>query len=117
MLWRRGELPARSRCVPCGKVGEYVGRTVRVCGFAVAFRGHAIRHGVAASRRAGGDGGMCFVTIEDGTGIVESTLFPKVYQRVGGLLQGRGPFVFVGHVEERIGGGLGLRVTDVETPE
>ena len=117
MLWRRGELPVLSRCVPCGKVGEHLGRTVQVCGFAVAFRGHAIRRGVANSRKSGGgNGGMCFVTIEDGTGIVESTLFPKIYQRVGGILQGRGPFVFTGQVEERIGGGLGLRVTNVEMP-
>ena len=117
VLWRRGELPALARCVPCGKVGEHVGKTVRVCGFAVAFRGHAIRRGVANSRRPDGkSGGMCFVTVEDGSGIVEATLFPKVYQRVGGLLQGRGPFVFVGQVEERVGGGMGLRVIDVELP-
>ena len=117
MLWRRGELPALARCVPCGKLGEHVGRRARVCGFAVAFRGHAIRRGVANSRRPDGkDGGMCFVTVEDGTGLVEATLFPKVYQRVGGLLQGRGPFVFAGQVEERLGGGLGLRVVEVELP-
>ena len=118
VLWRRGELPARSSCVPCGKVGGHVGRTVRICGFAVALRGHAIRRGVANSRRADGkQGGMCFVTVEDGTGLVEATLFPKVYQRVGGLLQGRGPFVFAGRVEERVGGALGLRVDDLELAE
>jgi len=117
VLWRRGELPALARCVPCGKLGEHVGRRARVCGFAVAFRGHAIRRGVANSWRPDGkDGGMCFVTVEDGTGLVEATLFPKVYQRVGGLLQGRGPFVFAGQVEERLGGGLGLRVVEVELP-
>ena len=59
-------------------------------------------------------GGMCFVTVEDGTGLVEATLFPKIYQRVGGLLQGRGPFVFIGRVEERVGGALGLRVDHLE---
>ncbi len=117
VLWRRGELPAGGGCVPCGKVGEHVGRTARVCGFAVAFRGHAIRRGAANSRRAdGSSGGMCFVTVEDGTGLVEATLFPKVYQRVGAVLQGRGPFVFVGKVEERVGGALGLRVADVQRP-
>ena len=117
-MWRRGELPVRSSCVPCGKVGGHVGRTVRICGFAVALRGHAIRRGAANSRRADGKpGGMCFVTVEDGTGLVEATLFPKVYQRVGGLLQGRGPFVFAGRVEERVGGALGLRVDDLELAE
>jgi len=117
VLWRRGELPERARCVPCGKLGEHVDHVVRVCGFAVALRGHAIRRGVASSRRPDGkSGGMCFVTIEDGTGLVEATLFPKVYQRIGALLQGRGPFLFVGRVEERVGGGLGLRVQDLELP-
>ena len=56
---------------------------------------------------------MCFVTIEDGSGIVEATLFPRTYDRYGGLLQGRGPFVLRGTVEERRGG-IGLSVTAAE---
>jgi len=106
VLWRRGDLPVLQQCVPCGKVGEHVGHTVRVCGFAVAFRGHTAEQG-----------GMCFVTVEDGTGIVETTLFPKVYQRCGGVLHGRGPFVLEGKVEERLGGGVGMRVFDVVPAE
>ncbi|MFT4511907.1 MAG: DNA-directed DNA polymerase III PolC [Planctomycetota bacterium] len=106
VLWRRGELPVLNQCVPCGKVAEHLNRTVRICGFAVAFRGHSAEQG-----------GMCFVTVEDGTGIVETTLFPKVYQRCGGVLQGRGPFVFEGKAEERLGGGVGMRVFDVVLPE
>lgn len=105
VLWRRGELPVMQQCVPCGKVAEHLNRTVRICGFAVAFRGHSARQG-----------GMCFVTVEDGTGIVETTLFPKVYQRCGGILQGRGPFVFEGKAEERLGGGVNMRVFDVTLP-
>lgn len=114
VLWRRGELPAMRGCVPCGRVGEHVDRFVRVCGFAVAFRGHSMRYGPGRGGLDGRSGGMCFVTVEDGTGIVEATLFPNVYRQVGGLLQGRGPFVFEGRVEERVGGGVGLRVRDVE---
>ena len=106
VLWRRGELPVLNHCVPCGKVAEHLNRTVRICGFAVAFRGHSAEQG-----------GMCFVTVEDGTGIVETTLFSKVYQRCGGVLQGRGPFVFEGKAEERLGGGVGMRVFDVMLPE
>ncbi|MFM1872160.1 MAG: hypothetical protein RL398_1582 [Planctomycetota bacterium] len=98
VLWRSGALPAVRDAVPCGALGERVGERVAVCGFAVAFRGHRT------------DGGMMqFVTIEDGTGIVEATLFPRVFQQFGGLLQGRGPFVVHGVVEERLGG-IGLRV-------
>lgn len=101
VLWRRGELPVLASCVPCGRVEEHLGATVRVCGFAVAFRGHRTEQG-----------GMCFVTLEDGTGIVEATLFHSVYLRCGGLLQGRGPYVVKGVVEERLGG-VGLRVLDI----
>ncbi len=105
VLWRRGELPKVAGGVPCGRLGDHVGQRVAVCGFAVAFRGHRVQGGAEA-------GQMLFVTIEDGTGIVEATLFPKVYQQCGGVLQGRGPFVVRGVVEERLGG-LGLRVVAV----
>jgi DNA-directed DNA polymerase III PolC len=101
VLWRRGQLPELRDCVPCGRLEQYVGRSVRICGYAVAYRGHRNE-----------TGGMCFVTIEDGTGIVEATLFPAVHQKVGGVLQGRGPFVVRGSVEERLGG-VGLHVHDV----
>jgi hypothetical protein len=33
------------------------------------------------------------------------------------VLQGRGPFVFEGKAEERLGGGVGMRVFDVMLPE
>ena len=102
VLWRRGELPQKRSTVPCGALERHVGERVAICGFAVAYRGH----------RSARDP-MCFVTIEDGTGIVEATLFPKVYRRCGGVLQGRGPFVVRGTVEDRLGG-VGLSVTDVE---
>ena len=106
VLWRRGALPQRRGTVPCGRLEAHVGERVAVCGFAVAYRGH--RGGVARDGEP-----MCFVTIEDGTGIVEATLFPKVFRQFGGLLQGRGPFVVRGLVEERLGG-VGLHVFAVE---
>lgn len=101
VLWRRGELPRPRDCVPCGALAAHTGERVAVCGFAVAFRPH---HGE--------QGPMCFVTIEDGTGIVEATLFHRVYQQWGGVLQGRGPFVVRGVVEERLGG-VGLHAQEV----
>jgi DNA-directed DNA polymerase III PolC len=111
VLWRRGELPMRSGCVPCGRLEEFVGEKVAVCGFAVAYRPHRGSKVRGGAERDGAT--MCFVTIEDGTGIVEATLFPKVFQQYGGLLQGRGPFVVRGLVEERLGG-TGLHVLAVE---
>lgn len=102
VLWRRGELPVRRECVPCGALAEHIGQAVAICGFAVAFRPHGSDQGP-----------MCFVTIEDGTGLVEATLFHRVFQQFGGVLQGRGPFVVRGMVEERLGG-VGLHVSGVQ---
>jgi DNA polymerase III alpha subunit len=105
VLWRRGKLPARTGCVPCGELELHIGETIAVCGFLVAYRPH--RGGVQRDGEP-----MCFATIEDGTGIVEATLFPKVFQLFGGVLQGRGPFVVRGLVEERLGG-TGLHAYEV----
>jgi DNA-directed DNA polymerase III PolC len=101
VLWRRGELPVLAHCVPCGELERHLERRLSICGFVVARRGHGTEHG-----------SMLFVTVEDGTGIVEATLFPKVHERCGGVLQGRGPFVVTGVVEQRLGG-VGLRVLEV----
>jgi DNA polymerase III alpha subunit len=91
--------------VPCGELELHIGETIAVCGFLVAYRPH--RGGVQRDGEP-----MCFATIEDGTGIVEATLFPKVFQLFGGVLQGRGPFVVRGLVEERLGG-TGLHAYEV----
>jgi DNA polymerase III alpha subunit len=106
VLWqgrRTGPRPLRGeQLVPCGRLDGFLGKRVSVFGWAVAFRRHRTERGEP----------MAFVTIEDGTGIVEGTLFPKVFQACGGELQGRGPFVVSGVLEERLGG-VGLRVTAV----
>lgn len=111
VLWRRGELPARSGCVPCGRLDAFVGQRVAICGFLVAYRPHRPSKVRGSAERDGAS--MCFATLEDGTGIAEVTLFPQVFQQFGGLLQGRGPFVVRGLVEERLGG-LGLHALAVE---
>lgn len=102
VLWRGGRGARGRDCTPCGALLEQVGRPVRVFGWMVAHRLH----------RGEGGRAMCFVTLEDGTGIVEATLFPQVYASFGQELQGRGPFLVRGVVEERLGG-VGLRVTEV----
>lgn len=106
VLWQRREHPAARGCVPCGKVEQLAGQRVRVFGWAVAFRRHRTDEGRP----------MAFVTLEDGSGIVEGTLFPAVFERCGGELQGRGPFVLGGVVEERLGG-VGLTVSEVRAIE
>ncbi|MEY4673682.1 MAG: hypothetical protein RL148_1466 [Planctomycetota bacterium] len=101
VLWRHTRPVAG--VVPCARLGECLGRAVAVHGWAVAYRRH----------RGGSGEPMLFVTLEDGSGIVETTLFPSVYRAHAQALQGRGPFVVHGTVEERLGG-VGLRVTRVQ---
>ncbi len=101
VLWGQARAQAEARgAVPCGRVDDCIGRSIAICGWLVAWRQHRTENGEA----------MAFATIEDGTGLVETTLFPKVFQQCGGEFQGRGPYVVRGVVEERLGG-VGLRVT------
>jgi len=102
-LWQSGRtLPEARGCVPCGSLDQMIGKRVQVFGWVVAQRPH---HG--ADGRS-----MCFITLEDGTGIAEATLFHQVHAAYGGELQGRGPFLVRGVVEEQLGG-VGLRVLEL----
>ena len=60
---------------------------------------------ITATRRvrtARGDP-MLFVTLEDEAGLLEATLFPKAYRRLGSLLGELGPYLFEGTVESEHG--------------
>jgi error-prone DNA polymerase len=56
---------------------------------------------------------MEFVTFDDGTGLIETVIFPDVYRKVVSLLFGSGPFVLRGRVEESYGA-ITLTVTALE---
>ena len=46
---------------------------------------------------------MEFATFDDGEGLVETVLFPRVYRERGHVLFDQGPFIFRGKVEEEFG--------------
>ena len=46
---------------------------------------------------------MEFATFDDGTGLIETVLFPKVYRDRGHVLFDQGPFLFRGKVEQEFG--------------
>jgi DNA polymerase III alpha subunit len=46
---------------------------------------------------------MEFATFDDGEGLIETVLFPKVYRERGHVLFDQGPFIFRGKVEEEFG--------------
>ena len=56
---------------------------------------------------------MEFVTFDDGTGLIETVIFPDVYRKVVALLFGSGPYVMRGKVEESYGA-VTLTVTALE---
>ncbi len=79
--------------VPCGELARHRGKRVSLRGW------------LAASRPVRTSEGrwMRFLTLEDGSGIAEAVLFPPVYSRDGHRLQGRGPFLVSGRVEDQLG--------------
>ena len=46
---------------------------------------------------------MEFATFDDGEGLIEAVLFPKIYRERGHVLFDQGPFIFRGKVEEEFG--------------
>ncbi|MFO8015189.1 MAG: DNA polymerase III subunit alpha [Phycisphaerae bacterium] len=54
-----------------------------------------------------------FISLEDPTGTVEGVLLPEAYQRLGGRLTDRGPYLVTGTVEDHFGA-VSLVVSDLE---
>ena len=78
---------------PCGHVARHIGKHVAVAGLVDCTR----RTATADNKP------MCFVTLEDATGLIEVVLFPPVYQRFGHLLTESGVLVVKGRVESQLG--------------
>lgn len=89
--------------VPATALRSHVGRLVTCVGMLTTGKPvHTIR-----------DEPMEFVTFDDGTGLIETVIFPDVYRKVVSLLFGTGPYVLRGRVEESYGA-LTLTVTALE---
>jgi len=107
-LWP-ADVPAVAEAarVPSGDaacaLGERVGRRVQVTGIMAAARRVPTKQG----------GRMLFLTLDDGTGLAECTLFPDAYARAQPRLAGAGPFTAVGRVESQ----YGAITVNVETVE
>ena len=79
--------------LPSDRLDAARGRRVRMAGI------------VAATRRVRTKRGefMLFLTLEDGPGLFECTLFPPAWRRFGLLLRGLGPYVVEGRAEDQYG--------------
>ncbi|MFH0964101.1 MAG: OB-fold nucleic acid binding domain-containing protein, partial [Planctomycetota bacterium] len=83
----------RRGLIDSSRLRARVGKVVRIAGVAIAFRD--------TSTKGGGE--MEFVTLEDEKGIFEATLFPQAYERFARLLDGYGPYLVEGKVEDQYG--------------
>ncbi len=77
----------------CTLRGLPAGQRVRVVGLMAAARRVPTKQGPR----------MLFLTLDDGTGLSECTLFPEVHARDGSGLAGPGPFVIEGRIENQHG--------------
>ncbi len=59
---------------------------------------------------------MEFATFDDGHGLIEAVLFPRIYRERGHVLFDQGPFIFRGKVEEEFGA-VTLTVTHLDRLE
>jgi DNA polymerase III alpha subunit len=83
----------RFRVARATELSRHVGKTVLCAGMLTTSKPvHTIR-----------DEPMEFATFDDGTGLIETVLFPRVYRDRGHVLFDQGPFLFRGKVEEEFG--------------
>jgi DNA polymerase III alpha subunit len=73
------------------RIADWAGRRVRAWGQAIAYKRIPTRKSGEA---------MAFVTVEDPTGLVEATFFPRAYRDFGALITAGRPLVLEGVVEE-----------------
>jgi error-prone DNA polymerase len=88
-LYRELLNPWREHLTPAVRLPQRNGQTVWITGWQVTQK-------LARTRTSGAP--MCFVTLEDRTGLAECVLFPDAYRDSGRWLKGFGPFVARGQV-------------------
>lgn len=96
----------RFRTTPATELTAHVGRRVLCAGMLTTAKP------VTTAR----DEPMEFATFDDGTGLIETVLFPDVYRRRAHVLFDQGPFLFRGTVEEEFGA-VTVTITDLERLE
>jgi len=84
---------ARFRLCPSTELDRHVGKYVLMAGMLTTAKPvHTVK-----------DEPMEFATFDDGHGLIETVLFPRVYRERGHVLFDQGPFLFRGKVEEEFG--------------
>ena len=85
------------------EIESWRGRRITFAGWMVARRRVATSKGEY----------MTFLTLEDDWGLCEAVLFPDVYRRCGGQINGQGPYILSGTVQSRLPGEANVIVEQV----
>jgi DNA polymerase III alpha subunit len=96
----------RFRITPATELSRHVGKRVLCAGLLTTAKPVTTVQ----------DEPMEFATFDDGTGLIETVLFPGIYQARAHVLFDQGPFLFRGTVEEEFGA-VTVTVTDLERLE
>ena len=75
--------------VRCVDMAHYAGQHITMVGWIIAERRVGLKE----------RGCMKFITLEDGSGVYETVLFPDTYQQYGHLFGTHGPYLFTGIVQ------------------
>jgi len=78
-------------CLPAAELSSHAGQRVRVAGILITAKRTRVKKS--------GEG-MAFLDMEDESDTFAATLFPRVYREYAHLLDGRGPYLVCGRVEE-----------------
>ena len=97
------DLARREGTIEARKLGRHVGRHVATLAWLVHEKRTRTHRGEY----------MKFLSVEDTSSAYEAVLFPQAYDRFGGLVRGRGPYLLRGTVA-RDAGALSLTVQELE---
>ena len=101
-LWKDDVLAVKYR-VKALHIGDYVGRNVKMVGWAVTQKDVWTKDGLT----------MSFLSLEDETAMYETVIFPQVYDRYSKLLFEQRPFLVYGRVADD-NGAVSLEVSRIE---
>ncbi len=79
--------------IPAIEMHAHIGKQITMVGWLITEKPAVTKHGQS----------MAFLTLEDTTGLYDTTLFPDVFQQYGPLLTNECPLLLHGKVEEEFG--------------
>jgi DNA polymerase III alpha subunit len=97
---------ARFRVTKSTKLADHVGESVLCCGMLTTSKPISTIT----------EEPMEFATFDDGYGLIETVLFPRVFHQRGHVLFDQGPFVFRGKVDEEFGA-ITVAITGIDRLE